>query len=50
MRIPWGVKRKCKSGGVILKMAAAQGEYILPIFPIVSIFGNADTVGREKEM
>ncbi len=27
------LKRKCKSGGVILKMAAAQGEYILPIFP-----------------
>ncbi len=33
MPIPWGVKRKCKSSGVILKMAWAQCEYILPIFP-----------------
>ncbi len=32
------LKRKCKSGGVILKMAAAQGEYILPIFPKIVPF------------
>ncbi len=31
MPIPWGMKRKCKSGGV---MAWAQCEYILPIFPL----------------